>query len=93
MSFSKLPESKGWRDYRWITSKRGRSLVLRNGNPKQPDISIAKFGMGTGEVGEAHSTVLPKGQQNLWLGKGLYFRGVDIGNIIQYWQSPIRLSN
>ena len=38
-------------------AERGRSLVLRNGNPKQPDISIAKFGEGTREVGEAHSTV------------------------------------
>ena len=35
----------------------GRSLVLRNGNPKQLDISIAKFEKGTREVGEAHSTV------------------------------------
>jgi hypothetical protein len=34
----------------------GRSLVLRNGNPKQPDISIAKFGRETREVGGAHST-------------------------------------
>jgi len=37
-------------------AERGRSLVSKNGNPKQPDISIAKFGMGTREVGEAHST-------------------------------------
>ncbi len=58
--------------------ERGRSLVLRNGNPKQSDISIAKFGKGTREVGEAHSTVRPKGQHNLWLGKGLYFRDANI---------------
>jgi len=57
MKFSKLPESKEWRDYRWINTERGRSFVLRDGNPKQPDISIAKFGKGTREVGEAHSTV------------------------------------
>ena len=37
-------------------AERGRSLVLGNGNPKQPDISIAKFGKGTREVGGAHST-------------------------------------
>jgi hypothetical protein len=36
--------------------ERGRSLVLRDGNPKQPDISIAKFGRVTREVGEVHST-------------------------------------
>ncbi|GAJ22711.1 unnamed protein product, partial [marine sediment metagenome] len=41
---------------RWINTERGRSLVLRDGNPKQPDISIAKFGHGTREVGEAYST-------------------------------------
>ena len=27
----------------------------------------------------------------LYLGKGLYFRDVDIDNIFQYWLSPIRL--
>ena len=55
-NFNKLLESKGWGDYRWIVTERGRSLVLRNGDPKQPDISIAKFGKGTREVGRAHST-------------------------------------
>jgi len=39
-----------------LTRNGGRSLVLRDGNPKQPDISIAKFGMETREVGGAHST-------------------------------------
>jgi hypothetical protein len=51
-----LPESKGWRGYRWKITERGRSLVLKDGNFKQPNISIAKFGMGTREVGGAHST-------------------------------------
>jgi hypothetical protein len=51
-----LPESKGWRGYRWIITERGRSLILRNGNPKQPDISIAKFGKEIREVGGVHST-------------------------------------
>ena len=37
-------------------AERGRSLVLKDGNLKQPDISIAKFGRGTREAGEAHST-------------------------------------
>ena len=57
MKFSKLPESQGWRDYRWMNTERGRSLVLRTGNTKQLDISIAKFEKETREVGEAHSTV------------------------------------
>ena len=52
-----LPESKGWRGYRWKITERGRSLILRNGNSKQTDISIAKFGKEIREVGEAHSTV------------------------------------
>lgn len=56
LKYNDLPESKGWRGYRWKPAERGRSLVSRNGNPKQPDISIAKLGKGTREVGEAHST-------------------------------------
>jgi len=35
----------------------GGLLFLKDGNLKQPDISIAKFGRGTREVGEAHITV------------------------------------
>ena len=51
-----LPESKGWRGYRWKIMERGRSLVSKVGNLKQLDISIAKFRKGTREVGEAHIT-------------------------------------
>ena len=28
----------------------------------------------------------------LYIGKGLYFRDVDIDNIFQYWQGPIKLN-
>jgi len=60
---SKLPESKGWREYRWTNVKPrkdgagcGRSLVSKVGNLKRADISIAKFSKGAREVGGAHST-------------------------------------
>ena len=44
----------------WLQRKfteRGRSLVLKIGNLKHTDISIAKFTAETREVGEAHITV------------------------------------
>ena len=43
------------RDYRWMNTERRRSLVLRDGNPKQSDISIAKYGMGTKEVPQSEN--------------------------------------
>lgn len=70
----------------------GRSLVSRSGKPKRPDISIAKFGEGTREVGEAHITVRPKGQQNLWLGKGLYFREANMKDRTTYIDSNLLVS-
>jgi len=58
-----LPESKGWRGYRWIITEPskdgascGRTLVSKVGNLKRADLSIAKFSKGTREVGGAHST-------------------------------------
>lgn len=60
---SKLPESKGWREYRWMNVKPrkvgagcGRSLVSKGGKFKRADISKAMFSERTREVGGAHST-------------------------------------
>lgn len=59
---------------------------------KLTDISIAKFGREIGEVGGAHSTARPNGQQNHWLGKGLYFREAYMKNRTTYIDSNLLVS-
>ena len=56
MSCSKLPESKGWREYRWIDVKRGRSHLAKDGNLKSMYISTTKLQAARREVGGVHST-------------------------------------
>jgi hypothetical protein len=70
----------------------GRSLVLKIGNLKQADISIAKFGREIREVGGAHITARPNGQQNHWIGKGLYFREAYMKNRTTYIDANLLVS-
>jgi RNA-directed DNA polymerase len=53
---------------------------------------MLEFGRGTREVGEAHSTARPKGHQNLWLGKGLYFRDAYMKNRTTYIDENLLVS-
>jgi hypothetical protein len=60
--------------------------------PKTTRYKYSKFGRGTREVGEAHSTARPKGHQNLWLGKGLYFRDAYMKNRTTYIDENLLVS-
>ena len=48
--------------------------------------------METREVGEAHSSVCRKGQQNLCLGKGLYFREANMKDRTTYIDENLLVS-